>query len=394
LVAGLLTTFPGVTGDSCLRQVHVDQLPAAAGQEESVAAEVDQVVELALEHARIRPNESLGVITMGIKHADRVDLALRHALVAHTELQPFFEDSGDERFFVKNLERVQGDERDAIILSVGYGKNPVGRLLYRFGPLLSEGGERRLNVAVTRARCRMTLVSSFTAADMDPGRSSAEGVKLLRAYLQYAASRGSNLGEAIAEKPALNPFEIEVRDFAAQHPTKPGRMVLAIEADGARYHSSATARDRDRLRQEHLERLGWTFHRIWSTNWFADPDREIEQIKQAYDAAVVADRADDEVAESTPRTHSHPTAFTQLAEQAGGVQPPRSRPKPQLPYGQPIANYTHQELVRLIGWIESDTLLRTEEELLDEVMNELGFQRRGSRIREAVAAAVASARRR
>jgi very-short-patch-repair endonuclease len=408
----LLTTFPGVTGESCLRHVHVDQLPAAAGQEESVAAEVDQVVELALEHARIRPNESLGVITMGIKHADRVDLALRHALVAHTELQPFFEERGDERFFVKNLERVQGDERDAIILSVGYGKNPGGRLLYRFGPLLSEGGERRLNVAVTRARCRMTLVSSFTAADMDPGRSSAEGVKLLRAYLQYAASRGSNLGEAIAEKPALNPFEIEVRDrlakagipviaqygvagfwidFAAQHPTKPGRMVLAIEADGARYHSSATARDRDRLRQEQLERLGWTFHRIWSTNWFADPDREIEQVKQAYDAAVIADRADDEVAESTPR----PTAFTQLAEQAGGgVQPPRSKPKPQLPYGQPIANYTHQELVRLIRWIESDTLLRTEEELLDEVMNELGFQRRGSRIREAVAAAVASARRR
>ena len=98
---------------------------------------------------------------------------------------------------------------------------------------------------------------------------------------------------------------------------------------------------------------------------------------------MVADRADHEVAESTPRTHSDPTAFTQLAEQAGGVQPPRSRPKPQLPHGQPIANYTHQDLVRLIRWIESDTLLRTEEELLEEVMNELGFQRRGLRIREA-----------
>jgi very-short-patch-repair endonuclease len=155
----------------------------------------------------------------------------------------------------------------------------------------------------------MTLVSSFAAADMDPSRSSAEGVKLLRAYLQYAESHGANLGDALKEKPPLNPFEIQIRDrltaagiplvaqygvagywidFAAQHPTKPGRMVLAIEADGASYHSSPTARDRDRLRQEQLERLGWRFHRIWSTNWFTDPNHEIDLARQAYDAAVAA----------------------------------------------------------------------------------------------------------
>jgi hypothetical protein len=182
-------------------------------------------------------------------------------------------------------------------------------------------------------------------------------------------------------------------DFAAQHPTTPGRMVLAIEADGARYHSSATARDRDRLRQEQLERLGWTFHRIWSTNWFADPDREIEQVKQAYDAAVAAADIDDTAG---PATHPqpHPATTLQVAQQAGDTRPPRSAPKPLLPYGLPITNYTHQQLVRLIRWIESDTLLRTEEQLLEQVMNELGFQRRGLRIRQAVAAAVADVRRR
>src|SRR5205823_3624019 len=124
----------------------------------------------------------------------------------------FFDEARHEPFFIKNLERVQGDERDAIILSVGYGKNADGRLLYRFGPLNMEGGERRLNVAVTRAKRRMTLVSAFTHHDMDPERSSAKGVELMRAYLEYCASNGSQLGQVASLIPELNPFEVDVRD--------------------------------------------------------------------------------------------------------------------------------------------------------------------------------------
>jgi hypothetical protein len=112
---------------------------------------------------------------------------------------------------------VQGDERDAIILSLGYGKNARGDLVYRFGPLLTEGGERRLNVAVTRAKHRLTLVCSFSARDMDPERSSAEGVRLVREYLQYVESGGTNLGDRIVDKPALNPFELDVRDTLTRH---------------------------------------------------------------------------------------------------------------------------------------------------------------------------------
>jgi len=151
--------------------------------------------------------------------------------------------------------------------------------------LNNPGGERRLNVAITRARTRLTMVSSFAATDMDPTRLHAEGAKMLGRYLAYTQSGGTDLGDTTKAKPALNPFERDVRDrltatgiplvpqygcsgywidFAAQHPTTPGRMVLAIECDGASYHSSPTARDRDRLRQQHLEQLGWTFHRIWS----------------------------------------------------------------------------------------------------------------------------------
>src|SRR3954462_8676132 len=121
---------------------------------------------------------------MGIKHANRIDECrlqrLRETPELEAEVGDFFREDREERFFVKNLERVQGDERDAIILSIGYGKNARGDLPYRFGPLLGDGGERRLNVAVTRAKSRLTLVSSFASSDMDPERSSAEGVRLLR----------------------------------------------------------------------------------------------------------------------------------------------------------------------------------------------------------------------
>ena len=304
IYGGALTTFPGVFRDDCLRHVVVAQTPEP-GQEVSVTAEVHQVVELILEHARTRPDESLGVIALGIRHAERIDAALRTALAKHPELESFFADDGAEPFFVKNLERVQGDERDAIILSIGYGKHPDGRMRYQWGPLLRDGGERRLNVAATRAKHRLTLVSSFSSRDVDPERLTKAGARLLADYLEYAGSGGTAV--AASGGTELNPFEADVRDrlaecgitvvpqygvggyrvdFAATHPDDADRMVLAIEADGASYRQSGSVRDRDRLRSEHLQRLGWSFHRIWSTNWFHDPQSEVARLRVAYDRAV------------------------------------------------------------------------------------------------------------
>jgi very-short-patch-repair endonuclease len=412
-----LTTFPGVAGGDCLSQVLVAQQPSAAGQEDSVTAEVERVVALVLEHAAARPQESLGVITMGIKHADRIDVALRAQLAGRSDLHSFFDDGQNEKFFVKNLERVQGDERDAVILSVGYGKKPDGTMRYQFGPLNQEGGHRRLNVAITRARSRMTLVSSFSHLDMDPNRAGAAGVKMLRAYLQYAASGGDNLGEVALDKPTLNPFEISVRDslvaagiplvaqygvagywidFAAAHPRQAGRMVLAIEADGASYHSSPTARDRDRLRQEQLERLGWSFHRIWSTDWFTDAATCVAKARMAYGRAVAAADAGDAAGAATG-FHERPDGRSPTpadgAVDAGGTSAARRGPCPAFVPGLPITEYRHQQLAQLIRWIESDTLLRTEDELFEEFMRVLGFQRRGSRIRAAFDHALPMARR-
>ena len=225
-------------------------------------------------------------------------------------------------------------------------RTPAATLLYRFGPLLTEGGERRLNVAVTRAKNRLTLVSSFSSRDMDPERSAAEGVKLLRQYLQYVESGGANLGDQVLDKPALNPFEVDVRDtllrhglkltaqygtsgywidFAVQHPAQPGRYVLAIECDGATYHSSHSARDRDRLRQEQLERQGWRFHRIWSTEWFHDKDACTEKAIAAYHDALRD--ADDGTGHPTAST-GQPRAHAARLRQPAACRP---RTKPRCP---------------------------------------------------------------
>ncbi|HVA09048.1 MAG TPA: AAA domain-containing protein, partial [Acidimicrobiales bacterium] len=408
-----LTTFPGTETAPMPTHHLVPFVPGRVGEETSVAAEVAKVVELVAEHAAQRPDESLGVIAMGIKHSDRIIEELRRTRLGNPSLDDFMSESAREPFFVKNLERVQGDERDAIILTVGYGKNPEGRMLYRFGPINQEGGERRLNVAITRARQRMTVVSSFSSADMDPNRLNAEGAKMLCRYLAYAESGGTNLGPVTTEKTELNPFERDILnhlgtagiplvsqfgcsgywiDFAVEHPTVPGRMVMAIEADGVSYHSSPTARDRDRLRQEHLERLGWRFHRIWSSEWFHHRETEVQRAVAAYEEAV---RTYDARGGFDGPAGAAPLPTATVVEDDEALDEPITRPRlGRQPVfgGAPIDWYDHEELVRLIRWIKSDTLLRTDDQLLSEAMDALEFRRRGNKIVAALTAAIADAR--
>lgn len=186
---GGLVTFPGTTsGEGVIR---LDVVSARSPDGESAQGEVERVVQVVLDHARQRPQESLGVITLGLRHAQRVSDAVRRALEDEPELAEFFSHSTDEPFFVKNLERVQGDERDAVVLSVGFGRQSDGKVLHKFGPLNLEGGERRLNVAITRARKRMTVISSFSGDELEPSRLRARGALMLRDFLLYAASGGS-----------------------------------------------------------------------------------------------------------------------------------------------------------------------------------------------------------
>jgi very-short-patch-repair endonuclease len=279
------------------------------------AIEAKHTAELVLAHFRQHPEKSLGVIAFSKRQQERILDELEQLRRANPDLETFFDDKGDrhEPFFVKNLETVQGDERDAIVLAIGYGLDETGRQtldMRTLNQLTKAGGERRLNVAVTRARERMAVISSMRAQDIDLSRTSARGVKLLRDFLDYAERGYQALSAATSASVGTkfdSPFEEEVYeeltrkgltvhtqvgcsgfriDLAIVAANAPGRYLLGVECDGATYHSSATARDRDRLRQEVLERLGWRICRIWSTDWLRDREGQLRRVQAALEKAA------------------------------------------------------------------------------------------------------------
>ena len=271
--------------------------------------EADMVVDLIYDHFNRHPERSLGVVCFSINQQALLEDVLEERRRSDDRYARYFEKSVKEPFFIKNLETVQGDERDTIIFSVGYGKDSAGNLKHNFGPLNRLGGERRLNVAVTRAKYNVKLVSSIHSFDIDLSRTKAEGARLLKEYLDIAENGLARLNREIkvnSNAEADSPFEEEVAgfirsegyevdlqvgcsgfriDLCVKHP-KHNDYVLAIECDGATYHSSKNTRDRDRLRQEILERLGWKFYRIWSTDWFINLRSEKEHLVAAIKTAI------------------------------------------------------------------------------------------------------------
>ncbi|MBR2800959.1 MAG: DUF4011 domain-containing protein [Erysipelotrichaceae bacterium] len=253
--------------------------------------EAERVVDLIYDHIKHCPDRSLGVVAFSVAQQDMIDNILSNRRIQKPECESFFNKSKKEPFFIKNLETVQGDERDTIIFSTAYAKDQNGVFYHRFGPLNNAGGERRLNVAITRAKINVQLVTSLHYYDIDLSRTSAEGARLLREYLDFAENGEAALQRSITVNPFDqfdSDFEMEVCEFLRSNgyrvDTQVGcsgykidlalrnkedtRYILAVECDGASYHSSKNARDRDRLRQEVLERMGWKFYRIWSTDWF------------------------------------------------------------------------------------------------------------------------------
>lgn len=393
-----LTTFPASDTPDALRHVLVSQKKNKAVVTGSQNNEAVEVIELIREHIKLHPSESLGVITFGIQHLQKLEMALNAARREDKTLDDWLEDPIREVFFMKNLERVQGDERDAIIISTGYGKDANGRMNLKWGPLTSEQGRRRLNVAISRAKRRMTLVSNFTLADLsDVKVREGTGVDLYKKFLEYVSNDGESYSNASSVVP-LNGFELDIKrrledeglrlvpqfgvcnyriDFAVRHPKDPEKFALAIEADGASYHSGHIARERDRLRQMLLEDRGWTFHRIWSTDWFSNPDREVERVLVAYRAAI-----------------SSPSGIAVLIEDEesdydDSGQVTRSLPHPGYGDGRPITDYSARELDSIIRYIVSDGLLRTNEEIIAEASKEiLGFAKTGQRIKSHLEASI------
>jgi very-short-patch-repair endonuclease len=276
--------------------------------------EAKAIAEAVVRHARTNPEQTLGVATFSVAQRQAVLKELELLRRANPDAEGFFAGESNEPFFVKNLENIQGDERDVIFISVGYGKTEEGYLAHAFGPLSGEGGERRLNVLISRAKLRCEVFCNFTGADIDLERSRARGVSALKLFLTFAETGHFGLGEVTGQD-YDSEFEVQVCerlqaagydmkrqigasgfrvDLAVSDPDKPGRFILGIECDGAQFHSSRSARDRDRLRQQVLEGHGWIIHRVWSADWYLRPQNELKKIEAAIAAARAEWKARDE----------------------------------------------------------------------------------------------------
>ncbi len=243
---------------------------------------------------------SIGVVTFNQAQQQLILDLFEEAQRAHPKIERYFNDSEVAGVFVKNLENVQGDERDLIVFSIGYGPDAKGRVSMNFGPLNKDGGERRLNVAITRARCEVLVFTSLRSDQIDLARTSARGVRDLRAFLRFAEDASRDQGAAAGARKSRDPLvqsiaqalmdrgwsvDLEIGrsdvrlDLALRDPADPTRYLLAIETDGANYERAATARDRDRLRTDVLDSLGWSVHRLWAVDWWRDRDGEIAKIE-------------------------------------------------------------------------------------------------------------------
>ncbi|MCC7492707.1 MAG: DUF4011 domain-containing protein [Fimbriimonadaceae bacterium] len=290
--------------------------------------------------------QSIGVVTLNQKQQQLVEDLLDQARRAHPDIEQAFGPDAAEPVFVKNLENVQGDERDVILLSITYGRDAVGKLHHNFGPLNRAGGERRLNVAISRARCQTVVFVSFDYDDLRIAQLPPHGgLRDLRDFLEYAgrgpevlasqaelnafASYESPLEQQVATALQARGYEVVPQvgcaqyriDLGVLHPAHPGRFLLGIECDGRTYHSAATARDRDRLRAEILRGLGWRLHRIWSTDWWQDPLAETDRAVAAIEAAL-----------TEPSAPATPVASSVAADRGAGpsaamdVEPPGDPP--------------------------------------------------------------------
>lgn len=299
--------------------------------------EAEAVANAVIHHARHQPNLSLLVAafsqTQQMAIMDLVEVMRNQ----NSDVEAFFNSHPSEPFTVKNLENVQGDERDVVFLSIGYGKDAEGKMYQNFGPLNKIGGERRLNVLISRAKIRCEVFASITDEDIKTSNTEAVAVKDLKAYLNYARTGTMHLATNTG-RTADSPFETAVAemvrtqlklevehqvgqsgffiDLAIVDPKYPGRYILGIECDGASYHSSPSARERDRLRQEILESKGWNIIRIWSLDFFKNPKDEINRIKTAYEQAL---KNGDKKGQA--KTNADTSTFTTIREAV--IEPPK-----------------------------------------------------------------------
>ena len=293
---------------------------------------------------------SIAVITLNAEQQGLIEDLLDKARAQNPAIEPYFAEDAAEPVVVKNLETVQGDERDVILLGIGYAPETpdAPSMPMNFGPLNRAGGWRRLNVAITRARREMLVYASFPSHLIDLNRTSSEGVRDLKHFLEFAEHGPRSLGQAVAGSLGgyESPFEEAVAeglrslgwslvpqvgvsryrvDLGIVHPDRPGDYLAGVECDGAMYHSAATARDRDKVRESVLRQLGWHLMRVWSTDWWIDRRAALQQLHTSLQALLSERReADQAQAEAKRETSQQDTKATQKPESAPAPEPKSS----------------------------------------------------------------------
>ena len=407
-----LVIFPSAGSNPQATGIRLDHLPDALydrGRTRTNKEEAKAVAIAVIEHALSQPGLSLGVAAFSVAQRDLIIVEVELLRRKTPEAEPYFNTHTSEPFFVKNLENIQGDERDAIFISIGYGRNESGKIAKEFGPLNKDGGHRRLNVLITRAKMVMRVFCNFKAEDLELDATAKHGVRALKNFLKFAETRRLEVAHETG-KDVDSPFEAEVIqalrelgyniepqvgtsgyfiDMAVRDSERPGRYLLAIECDGAAYHSSRSARDRDRLRQGVLEGLGWTFHRIWSTDWFRNRQHEVNRVVTAIKVAKLA--ADQE----QPPTSTIPTLMEHHITRGEPVGTDEIRfaklyVKVQLPAVNDLQ--LHQTSPQQIGAminrvVESEGPIHVEE-VTRRLMDAYGVVRAGSRITSSIQDAV------
>ncbi len=312
-----LITFPASTTSSEGRGVHLVYTENGTwdrGRSRTNRIEARRVAEVVVEQFKKYPDRSLGVASMNASQKEAIEDALDELISNKPELLALLDTNRPEPFFVKSLENVQGDERDTIIICIGYAKTPAGALSLNFGPLNSEGGWRRLNVLVTRAKWQTILVTSLRSHELSAINPLNKGAIMLRNYIQYVEQGGilppdpvtttddetndfedsiaislRDRGLIVDEQVGASEYRI---DLAIRDPRDKNRYIMAVECDGATYHHTRTARDRDMLREEVLRSQGWKIYRVWSTDWFRDREEALKGILSGLEAAKRAPAKD------------------------------------------------------------------------------------------------------
>ena len=401
-----LITFPNPkeNDDSGLEFVYVKMGVYDRGKSRKNRIEARETVKIYCDLKKKFPKKSVGIIAFSMAQENAIREEFQIARIQIEESIDVY----NEELFIKNLETVQGDERDIIILSVGYGKDSSGKFSYNFGPLNKEGGYKRLNVSITRSRFKTIVVSSILPEDLDEDKINAEGVKYLKYYLDFTKNKDftkflqkaegiqfdSSFEEVVYQELINEGFDVSCQigcsgyriDLAIKHPKKAGEYILGVECDGSQYHSSRFARDRDKIRQMVLEKLGWNIIRIWSDDWLNNKEYELERIKNKVNEILKSKGVLD---------YKQTTQFSKIAEKEDFnevnlkkkykkyqiVELPKSRMSLEFDSYGNLNNYSAVSTIkkRMMQVLEIESPI--EKELLyKRVLSSMGIQKLGKRI--------------